>query len=243
MDAVARVESVGLPLTLPHERFVGDRPMVHSCLLPAWANQVGHTDKPARLTPGCWRWRSASHIWLGESAAGFINGTPPMSRKGANVQSRIPEERGHGAGRSPVHLGPRGRRSRNALACCHVLARRAGGAGLSHAAGTPGVAPLGSARAVRWRAPRWRRLGPARSVVERKEQARRMSRQRGVSSTDRGPRAEARAEHGWLAAGSSSVQQPALRDFGLARPRFSPAPTASRPGVRPAGTRASASVT
>ena len=227
---------------MPHERFVGDRPMVHSCLLPAWANQVGHTDKPARLTPGCWRWRSASHIWLGESAAGFINGTPPMSRKGANVQSRISEERGHGAGRSPVHFGA-ARAAIEERACCHVLARRAGGAGLSHAAGTPGVAPLGSARAVRRRAPRWRRLGPARSVVERKEQARRMSRQRGVSSTDRGPRAEARAEHGWLAAGSSSVQQPALRDFGLALAALFTAPTASRPGVRPAGTRASASVT
>ena len=200
------------------------------------------TDKPARLTPGCWRWRSASHIWLGESAAGFINGTPPMSRKGANVQSRIPEERGHGAGRSPVHFGPRGRRSRNALVvtCSHVgpaervcrtrlvplvlrhwdrPERFAG----EHPGGA-GWAPRGLSSSASCR----HAVCPDSGVFPQQIVA-------------RGPR-PAPSTGGWRPAPAVCSS----RRCGTSAwhwPRFSPAPTASRPGVRPAGTRASASVT
>ena len=53
---------------------------------------------------------------------------------------------------------------------------------------------------------------------------------------------EARAEHPWLAAGSQTVQQQALRDFAQAMAAFFAGTTRPRPrGARPGGTRGSGS--
>ena len=138
----------------------------------AWGGSEGPERAEARARdpfprPSQCRWRSPRCRYTGshcrrsrmERAAGSSTEPVNVQKGGANIQSRIPEERGHGAVRNPVHLGA-ARASIEDRVCCQVLARRAGGAGLSYAAGISGVAPLGSARAVRRRAPRWRRLGP-----------------------------------------------------------------------------------
>ena len=102
------------------------------------------------------------------------------------AESRNPGRTGAWVGQDATlcFLGPRGRRSRTAFVvrCSHVgPAERVCRTRLVPLVLRHWDRPERFAGVV----PRWRRLGLARSVVERKEQACRMSRQRSVSSTTR----------------------------------------------------------